>query len=321
MQTDFNQQGQTYSHLAARRKVIDYGVLQEAARNHLALLTERVSRNLAEADPKEEKALLSIHACLQRFQSFLLQSSRIANHSQAVLRITPAPGEMISAAIDEACIDFESLLFHGRAALDRLTFYLCSQLYNQPKADKFSKLRNVLLNFSKKDPKAEKTLAFLDTILSSLEGTLVDTQFRSLRSALIHRCSVGEITTLAYTVHRLDDGRMLRFDYEVQKRPILATSRTLTQSVTFLVLNTLGLHSGEQMALALEECEPAWNNLSVSFSAFLDPTKAGPRVSVVKMLPTGFELITDHLREDVFDAATEVDASASCMSCQPESGR
>ena len=214
------------------------------------------------------------------------------------------------ARIFKACIDFESLLFHGRAALDRLAFYLCSELYNQPNADKFGKLRNVLLNFNTKDAKAQKTLAFLETVLSSLEGILVDTGSGSLRSALIHRRSVSELTTVVYTVHRLGDGRILRFDCEVQKRPVFATSRTLTQSVTFLILNTLGLYLGEQTALALEECEPTWKNLSVSFSTFVDPTKAGPRVSVGKILPNGFLVITEHLRGDVFGAATDVDASA-----------
>jgi hypothetical protein len=178
MQRDFNQQGQNYNYLALGQKAIDYGILQEPGRNLLSLLTEKVSRDLTEASPKEEKALLNIHACLQRFRSLLLQSSRIANHSQEALRIIPPPGAMLAAGIDDTCIDFESLLFHGRAALDRLTFYLCLQHYNQPNADRFSKLRNVMLNFNKEDPKARKTLDFLEEVLPSLEGILVDTESR-----------------------------------------------------------------------------------------------------------------------------------------------
>ena len=75
-------------------------------------------------------------ACLDALKTFCFQSEKLKFHSKKIREKTPGPGEMLAITAFEAVSDFESLLYHGRSALDRLGFAVSKQTYNQD-CDKF----------------------------------------------------------------------------------------------------------------------------------------------------------------------------------------
>jgi hypothetical protein len=298
--TDYNEAGERYQYTAVGKGPGEATsrVLRPTALQFYEELEKAVRDRLRSNDA----IALPAFACLQRFLSFLYYSRQFADNTSALYRLTPPPGSLLGAGLDEACMAFESLLFHGRAALDRLSFFVAAQVHRQS-ADKFSKLANVLANFSDKDPRASRARGCISDSLPYLEGLVLDTEDSSLRSALIHRRSIGEITTTAFTVHSLEDGRVLRFDHEIQRRPLVHSAQRLSQAVAYVVLNTLGAYINLGSGIAIDQCRPAWDNLTVCFTEYVDPDRAGPRFSVVKMLPDGFRIHTEHLRVEVLGFA------------------
>jgi len=306
--TDYNEAGERYQYTAVGKGAGEatYRVLRPTALQFYEELEKAVRDRIRSNDAIS----LPAFACLQRFQSFLYYSRLFADNTSALYRLTPPPGSLVGAGLDEACVVFESLLFHGRAALDRLSFFVAAQVHRQ-NVDKFSKLANVLANFSDKDPRASRTRGFISDSLPYLEGIVLDTEDSSLRSALVHRRSIGEITTTAFTVHSLKDGKVLRFDHELQRRPLVHSAQRLNQAITYAVLNTLGTYINLGSGIAIDQCRPAWDNLTVCFTEYVDPGKAGPRFSVVKMLPDGFRIHTEHLRPEVLGFARKPVAEAA----------
>jgi len=155
MSYDFNKQGTRYSCLAARSAREDYGTLSDRPFELLERLRGMLGAEYSKVDESRQRLLLDAAGCLDRLKAFCLQVRRVADHAQALTRSrlpdqpdgsTPEPGHMILLAADEACFDFESLLFHARAALDRVTLFI-SRRHGQS-SDRFSKLQRTLRNFS-----------------------------------------------------------------------------------------------------------------------------------------------------------------------------
>jgi len=303
METDFNKPGQIYDWCAVAPARFDFGALKDGACDYLEQLRKHILEGLSTQDPRKAGLAAGAHACLQCLAAVLFQSTRFAHYATELQKAVPPPGYLQGLSMSEACIDFASLLFHSRAALDRLTLFVAGEVHGQRNADRFSKLQNILANFRLKDQRAVAASEILQCQLASLQGLILDTERRSLRSALIHRSSFGEITVTSFTVQRLADGRIFRFDFELQSYPLIGSAQTLSRSVTFIVLNLLALYTGFPNQLSLTDCDVRWDNPAIHFSDFIDVSKAGPRFSVIKMLPDGFELVTRHLRPDVLKLA------------------
>jgi hypothetical protein len=79
---------------------------------------------------------------------------------------------------------------------------VASRVYEQKNADKFTKLHKVLQNFQGKDERAKSANAIISKSFPVFEGLIADSvKTQGLRSALIHRRSIGEVTTYGFTSH------------------------------------------------------------------------------------------------------------------------
>jgi hypothetical protein len=254
-------------------------------------------------------------ACLDRLEAFCLQVTRLAEHARSLAR-RPFPEKyerearkrlgssgfrrgMISMRVfDEACTDFESLLFHGRAALDVVTRFIASE-HNQYN-ESFSDLRNLLTrNAPREDPRASAMLHVLDKT-PEIEGVLADPPGeKSLRSKVAHYTSLQVGIRSAFTVTRLNDGGLLMFDCSALGYPAFATTRKLARDVPFVVLSAVAAYLREPILLTRAGCEPAWRIPTVVFDEFLDKTQAGPIFAVGAPTPDGFKWRREHLRPEV----------------------
>jgi len=307
MPFDFNEAGQTYRFIAAGRPA-GFGMLSAEPSALFEALRTLQAREYRGAATDRQRWVLNAAGCLHRLDGFLLQLSRISAHATSLRTWsghsvgvpTPEPGTMLVLSADEACYDFEGLLFQARAALDRLTWFIAGQHGQQ--CNRFTKLPAVLANFAHSDSRAEATLRLLDRA-NTFDGVLVDAEgSKALRAVVAHYSSVPEGRQIAFTIHFIDDGRRLIFDCEALGRPLLATAETLGVHIPFLVLNSVATYSGVE-GVPLDRFTPMWSNPSVSFSHYRDNGGAALKFTVANMLPDGFSVTTQPLKREVIDRA------------------
>lgn len=301
MSFDFNKKGQTYEIAAFAGDKNNFGVLSEAAFKYFCLLQKAISKAHQHGDEPQKRLMVGAQGCLERLEAFLVQSKRMSLHHKSVCsQRSPIPGSMVAFRDTVAVFDFEALLFHSRALLDRITFFITKQIYGQI-CDKPNKMRNILSNFIKKDGRVSRAIEVIDEAMPSLYGLIVDTDDgeKSLRSHLIHKSTSGENSTCAFTIHSAPGNKAIRFDFEVKGNPIIGSAWTLSKYVPFLALNLLGIYLGLDNGVALDECTPIWKNELKCFTQFIDESATGPEFSMMKMHPSGVEINTRHLNESV----------------------
>jgi hypothetical protein len=290
-------------------------VLPPHAVTALDQLNVAISKAWTPAGQPGQPLLRKAKACVDRLEAFCLQVARLAEHARSLAR-RPVPeeyerearkrlglsgfsrGMTVMRVLDEACTDFESLLFHGRAALDVVTRFIASE-HNQ-RNESFSDLRNLLTrNAPRNDVRASAVRRVLDEA-PEIEGVLADPLGeKSLRSKVAHYTSLQVGIRNAFTLTRLNDGRLLIFDCTALEYPVLATTRRLAQDVPFVVLSAVAVYLGEPISLTHAGCEPAWRIPTVVFDEFVDETRTGPIFAVSAPTPDGFKLRREHLRPEV----------------------
>ena len=274
------------------------------------------------------RELLEIKACLERFDAFLLQSTRLLEYldlerlfsfpttvkvpgipAVSTLRDLPV-GNAIGVAADDACTDFESLLFQGRALLDR--FALCIDRHHGSDADRFSRLAKRLVKYAKADRRAGRLSDILKQAVG-LVGPLTDpTGKRSLRSLLAHRSSFSEGTRVLFWVMRLKDGRFLVFDCEVHHYSVFATFREIFKLVPFVVANGLLIYTGHDKLLSLSQFEPTWKVPFVRLSDYISESEVGDLVPIgVRFIPNGIRTKSVYLDRSIFDRAITLPAPST----------
>lgn len=292
-----------------------YEALPPWAAAQLEQLRASLNKLWVASDESGKPRLRKAAACLDRLSACCLQVSRMAAHARTLER-RPLPanaariareqtavgferGMVIVRTFDEACVDFESLLFHSRAALDVLTRFVAAE-HGQVN-ELFSKLRNILTNVGQ-DARAATLLRVLDEA-QALKGVLTDPEDapvgKSLRSLVAHYTSLQVEIKGAFTVTRLPNGRLLIFDCSALGHPVLATARRLAQDVPFVVLSAVATYLGEPSPLNRSGCQPTWRNPTVVFDDFIDEMRRGPIFDVAAAIPDGFTYRREHLKPDV----------------------
>ncbi len=310
-----NDEAQQGAVLAVRLRS-GYGALSEGAAESLEGLHRQISSEWSAASESRRRMLLAASGCLDRLDSFLLQVSRLAEHQDRLLheqiggvagRMPPVGNRIMVFKAADICTDFESLVLHGRAALDRLTLFVTGQ-HTHPATDRFSRLGNVLKNFGK-DEKARQVLELLDEA-GEFAGVLTDDGSGALRSLIAHKSGIVEGSRNAFTVHGLGDGRLLIFDCEALGYPVVATSHALASQVPFLVINTLASYLDVDR-LDAAAFQPNWENSTAVFSDFVVQEPTDLLLFVCRMQPDGYSQDTQYLRTEVLAKTIELDAPRS----------
>lgn len=288
--TDFNRKDTQFAITAQADEPEHFSLVSSRARESVREIYAKVG-----LEPKEAEDIgLNIGAfgCLERLSACLLQIQRLADHAADIRSKAPLDrGEMIGIRAPKALFDFETLLFHSRSALDRLTFFVCRQIYGE-QCDRFSKLQKVISNFGHKDRRVGPLRQILRETSATLVGTLIDTPDgrRCLRSHLIHRSTVGEICTVGFVLHCVAPARRLAFDTIISGHPLFGTAHAVGTAVVFVVLNTLSLYLGCGVPIGSTESCLMWSHNFVDFRHFESTGKKTQTFSVWQPTPSGFYL-------------------------------
>lgn len=301
MNFDFNKKGQTYNFAALEGDKNNFGVLSESAFKYFWELQNEISKTHQHGDETKKRLMVGAQGCIERLEACLVQSNRMSRHHESVCsQPVPPAGSMVAFRDTVAVFDFEVFLFHSRALLDRLTFFITKQIYKQD-CDKPTKMKNVLINFTKNDERVTRAINIFDEAMPPLLGLIVDSENgeKSLRSHLIHKSTSSENSTCTFTIHSAPGNKAIRFDFEVKGYPIIGSAWLLSKYVTFIASNLLGIYLGFDNGVTLDECTPAWKNELKCFTQFIDESASGPKFSMLKMHPSGVEINSKHLKESV----------------------
>jgi len=302
MSFDFNKKGSKYQFVAFANDNTNFGVLGKKALTCFCELQKIVSKTHEHGDVKQKNLMVGAQGCLERLEAFLVQSKRLSEHHQSVFnQPAPPPNSLAAFRNTIAIFDFEALLFHSRALLDRITFFIAKQIYDQD-CDKPNKIKNVLNNnFVKNDERASRAIKIIDEAMPLFCGLIVDKEsgVKSLRSHLIHKSTSGESTTCVFTIHSAPGNKVVRFDYEIMSYPIMGSAWELSKYIPFISLNLLSIYVGYDVTITSNECTPIWVYNLKCFSHFIDKSASGPRFSIIKMLPSGVEINTKHLKPSI----------------------
>jgi hypothetical protein len=301
--TDFTRKGSLFLFEAQADEPEYFSLIPDKIRKKIRELYAYVGHETQNLEERNLK--IGAFGCLERLSACLVQIQRIADHAADIRSKAPMePGQMIGIRAPKALFDFETLLFHSRSALDRLTFFVCRQVYGE-QCDRFSKLQNVINNFGEKDDRVEQMQCILKEASTTLTGTLVDKPDgkRCLRSLLIHRSTIGEICTVGFVLHCVIPGQRLAFDTIILGYPLFETAHAVGSALLFVLLNTLSLYLYSGTRFGSTESILNWSHNFVDFRHFESTGQETQTFSVWQPTPSGVYLKPVLLNKKVCEMA------------------
>jgi len=255
--------------------------------------------------------LSAISGCLEKLSTSLLQVSRIRSFHQELLntaRVNLGKGASYAALRgDLACADFESLLLQGRAALDRLTWFVSKEFTQS--CSSFRRLDSLLRNFEKNSDLAQTLIAVMAESMPWMGGLLAKIESGdSFRDFVAHKGAAAERMSNCFGITFIDNQRALLFDCELDPFPLFRTSVEAVQYLSFTVLNMLAACIGQQ-TLPLPDYKSQWRARTVVFSDFVIQRPAHAplteyHLTVVRhMHPDGFVVTTQNIKSEIFGLA------------------
>lgn len=287
MTTDFNQKGKKFAFVARKVDPPYYKLLSTES----CALAKEIETEIASLEPNQPNSGIAraVLGCFERFRGCIFYISRLAEYEKEIRDKAPSSAkEGIGMRKVEALLDFESLLFHSRSALDRLAFFVAKQKHGQ-NCDKYNKLVNVLGCFSEKDTRASQLIEIITFAHSIFEGILVDgpSNKKSLRSDVIHKSTATERTSAYFTLYCVLPRKRIAFDAIVGNYPLLKTSQELGNGLTYVILNALSLYLGKGQILPFDKCCLRWESLMVDYREYLSESPDSKRFTIWNITPSG----------------------------------
>ncbi|MCH7795178.1 MAG: hypothetical protein IH900_08580 [Proteobacteria bacterium] len=300
-----------------------WGMLADHPKKRLKDLYSKVSADFDSASASEADKLAKISGCLDRLNAFLLQVYRISQHAerlrrpdtmiamlppqteiqgdpnalQALASMPRTAGTMEGANMEDCCADFESLIFHGSAALDRLSKYLINAAH-------FRKLKTRLDSGKSKYDHRGQRRQLLRESPSLSEVFLVRTGGAIYRDRLTHEQSLMEGINHSFTIHNLEPRKAIVFDCEAFGLPVLTTAWKLSKDLPFFILNLLSLEFAGWDKIDRSDFSPEWSNPAIDFREYLAEDDEGSlRFSLYRSQPKGFKIQEVSLRPEVLERA------------------
>ena len=267
--------------------------------------------------------LLRIGGCLDKLAGALLQVSRLRTHHDQLLeaaRLMAGQGSLFALQGLSALTDFEGLLLQGRAALDRLTWFLTTSFYPS-KTSSFRRLRNIISPFEEKRNDAREMVAILDVVEPWFDVVFAQLDApESVRDLVGHKAAITEGIETCFAVTYTAPHSALALDCEVRlpriaaKTPLLRSARDAAQHLSFTVLNSLAVSIGIP-TLPATAFEPTWILRTVVLSEFIMEEPDGSPLTenalhvVRRMTPDGFDISSRNYRPAIRDHIIKVDSA------------
>jgi len=296
-----------------------WGVLADKPKKRVEDLRSKIRTEFDPANAFELARLAQISGCLDRLDAFLLQVYRLSQHAeklrrpdilttmlppgakiggdpealQALANMPRIPGSAAGLSMKDCCADFESLIFHGSATLDRLSRYLINSAH-------FRKLKARLDSGKSKYDHRGLRRQLLSEASSLSEVFLVKTDGAIYRDRLTHEQSLVEGVNHHFTIHNLEPRRAVVFDCEAFGLPVLTTAWKLSRDLPFFVLNLVSLEYAGWDKISRSDFSPKWNNPTIHFKEYLaKDDESSIRFLLWRSQPGGFSTQEVSLRPEV----------------------
>ncbi|MBO6770803.1 MULTISPECIES: hypothetical protein [unclassified Thalassospira] len=299
MSFDFNKKGKQYQFEAVGYETNDFECLTIVSQSKLNTLQNFISRSVNDCDPKKANRLDGFFACLEKYKSCLYYSKKIDGHLKNIKSIDVPKDSFLSLSAVEACIDFESFLFHGRSALDKL----CLQINREfdQNSDRYSKLVNVLGNFPNNEIASQLSKIILESN-KHFNDLLIDglPSGKSLRSLQMHRSSIGQSTKTNFCIHHHPKRGKIFFDHYFLDFPLINTTWNLTKWIGYLILGSLSLLLENKLDITPHHCRPKWVPDIIPISDY-ETSRKGVTVTVAKLSNSGVQIINKTIKAEALD--------------------
>ncbi len=303
MSTDFNQKGRKVAYVAKKDDPPYFSLLQPEALD----LANRIENKITACNQDQNKTFNASAAlgCYERFRGCIFLILRLAQHEERIRSMAPQSINKMGAYRGaEVLIDFESLLFHGRGALDRVAFFISKQIYDQD-CDKYPKLANVLGNFIINDCRASKFVKIITNANPIFEGILLDLPSgeKSLRSHLIHKSTASENAIAQFTLHCIAPQKRIAFDSILDNYALFKSSQNLGKGLAFVILNALSLYIGIDEVIPLKKFGLKWKSRMVDYREYLNDSHSTIKFTIFNTTPSGFLLSPVSLSSEILNKA------------------
>lgn len=251
----------------------------------------------------DKKSLNDMTGCLDKFSGVLFQISRLIHHQNVFLRnvinFTNSKTNFSAFSLNEACYDFEALLFLSRSSLDRITHNIKTLFKIPSRNNRFSSLRNMIANNCPGCYDKKILLSLLDESKWLEDFMITHDKDYSLRDMLAHYSSFSERTEFCGNIIRIGKEEVIAGDLESCNIALFDTTWKVSYYLPFLILNLLAHFSGQQTYL-LKDYVPSWKNWTIKISEFLgnkdnQPLDANSIMLAKSMNSNGFEIRYDNL--------------------------
>jgi hypothetical protein len=273
MTTDFNAKDTKYETQAFAPEHFGYGLLGSVAEAQLNKAQSKIAEKLAHPEKFDPRLSRDLADCLHGVNAVLYLLTRIKDHHETLMGHLPKmdPGSALSASAAEACIDFESLLYQAKAALDRLTYSIADREYKEAGCDSYSKFENILTQ-RKSDRRAAICLDAIKQCAPDLEGFLLDKKTgRSMRSHFIHRSSAMSSARAHFSIYHVKRGKFLIADHAFRNGTLFNTSSIITRDTVYILITSILAFLNTEPQIELRHCELKWAPKAIDISRFEDP--------------------------------------------------
>lgn len=333
--TNYNELGKEYISYVSAPGLVAYGTLQPQGAGVLSELRKKtVQRQHDKWLPTLTRDLLRL---LSRLDTAFYYSSRVAHYLQEIEALPGGTGALGANVPDEDfCpplqiirnhkelgMEFESLILHSVAVLDTLANLFsnhcngCKILNTNGKPIQiyFKDAQTALTNSIPSDGRAQYLLDVLNECEPTLHDIVLSIGKKTLRNHLAHETPIADLTESNFVIYWLENGTVLRFDHEVYGMPLVASARSLIQTVSYFVMKSIAIlltapnstivqeDLDAVLGLARDLCEPSWNNPVISWRDYVSTNKDDPEFTVAKTETDGFTIQQLHLSPEVFKHA------------------
>ena len=221
--------------------------------------------------------LRQINGCLSKLSASIFQINRLIFHHNHLLTsiIDMQQHEKYFVInLEEACYDFESLIFQSRSTLDKLT-WIVNKLYKK-NSNSFSDLRDTITNkISRNNDPFIINLSLLLDKSRWLEDFMISKgNYKSLIDELAH-FSFNERTEFVFNILNLNNREYIISDFESHGITLFDTTWKISHYLPFFILNTIAYYTND-VNLSFKDYLPKWKTRTIKISNFIENKDGSP---------------------------------------------
>jgi hypothetical protein len=325
MSFNYNAAGQDYIQVGIRKPPLGKGLIHEKALEMIGISHDLAIKEAGGVNTKG-KPIEKLLCAYNRLEGIYIITRRLIksleNIPNMVFNIPDDGPTMMHMPTSEIFLDFSSLIYHSASTLDILSQYYCQESGVNHK--KFRGSKDKIYNTQPPDIRADNLWSDLQQFETNISNVFTEYDgFKGLRNIITHNDSVLGMSSLNFTIHKLNANALLCFDCEFEiertndglKKYLSLTEimNLVCSYIPWIVCKTSihyltrtkhgGIMYNEHSIpnWTAEKFLPIWNNPYVKFSDFLSDDKNDEVYSTLRVTYNGTQTYNVPLKREVLN--------------------